>query len=219
MYYGEKVAQDVLTYIKEGKILSYTNDTVEVVMNVGDIPLLGNIENILAAISTARFYGISAQGIGEAIHHFKSLPHRLEPIGTHRGIGFYNDSLATIPEATIHALSSLGGKVATLIAGGYDRHLDFVELGKYIAQHPVATLVLFPDTGEKIWNAILQADPTLHIQKIAVTTMEDAVRAAYAHTPKDSICLLSPASASYNLFRDYADRGDQFRACVTHLVE
>lgn len=179
-----------------------------------DSSLLGNKENKMAALSVAHAFDVSEEHIKQAFATFSPLPHRLELVGEFGGITFYNDSLATIPEAAIHALATFGDRVGTLIAGGYDRHIDFTALGAYLATHPVDTLILFPDTGEKIWAAIMAANPDTTIQKYGVSSMEDAVKLAYTHTLSGKICLLSPASASYNLFRDYADRGDQFRQWV-----
>ena len=116
----------------------------------------------------------------------------------------------------MHALDALGTKGTTLIAGGYDRHLDFSELGAYIRGHTISTIFLFPDTGSRIWEAIGEVQEG-SIVKFDVTTMEEAVRLAYEHTQDGAICVLSPASASYNLFQDYADRGDQFKHWVRKL--
>jgi len=126
--------------------------------------------------------------------------------------------LATIPQATIHALAALGPEVSTLIAGGYDRHLDYSVLGAYLDKHPVGTLILFPDTGKRIWDALPErAKKQTHVYH--VKSMEEAIRLAYANTPKGAICVLSPGSASYNMFRDYADRGEQFKVWVKKIGE
>lgn len=178
--------------------------------------LLGNAQNISAAASVARLMHIPETDIARELATFSPLTHRLEFAGEFDGIRFYNDSLATIPQATIHALEALGGNVATLIAGGFDRNLNFSVLGEYLSTHPVKTLILFPDTGEKIKKAI-DLYHGIGTAYYGVKTMEEAVKLAYAHTPKGKICLLSPASASYNMFRDYADRGDQFKDWVKRL--
>lgn len=178
--------------------------------------LLGNTENVLAATTVAHIFGVSDAAIKLQIGSFTPLPHRLEFVDEYKAIRFYNDSLATIPEATIHALNALGPGVGTLIAGGYDRHLDYSEFGRYMKDHPPDVLILFPDTGKRIWDAVPESVKG-KIQVYHAGSMQEAVSLAYAHTPKGKICLLSPAAASYNMFRDYADRGEQFREWVQKL--
>ena len=181
-----------------------------------DIPLLGqgNLENCLAAAAAAKVIGVPSSAIRQAIINFKSLPHRLENIGEYRGITFYDDSIATIPQATIHALNALGEKVETLIAGGFDRGLDYTELGKFLVnRNGLKNLILFPDTGAKIWQSVLSAagKSPLHLMKLPVSSMEQAVDIAFANTAKGKICLLSPAAASYNLFKNFEARGDELK--------
>jgi UDP-N-acetylmuramoylalanine--D-glutamate ligase len=141
------------------------------------------------------------------------LPHRLEYLGKFKGIAFYNDSLSTVPQTAIEALDFLGDKVKTLILGGYDRGLDFKELARRIEKSWLKNLILFPTTGKRIKNEIKN-------KKIAcffVKTMKEAVKLAYENTEKGGICLLSPASASFGIFKDYADRGEQFKKFVKML--
>lgn len=181
------------------------------------VKLLGNRENVAAAVTVARFFGVPDKIIKHSLTSFTPLPHRLEFVGEYRGIRFYNDSLATIPEATIHALEALGSDVETLIAGGFDRGLSYTTLGEYLTKSSVKTLILFPDTGKKILKAV-----TYHVSRITyhdVTTMEEAVKLAHEHTPRGKICLLSPASASFNLFENYEDRGNQFKEWVQKMGE
>lgn len=144
---------------------------------------------------------------------FKTLPHRLEHLGKFRGITFYNDSLSTVPQAAIGALDFLGDKVQTLILGGYDRGVDFRELAKRIEKSRVKTLILFPTTGERIKKEFKKKKISCFFAK----TMKEAVSLAYKNTNKDKICLLSPASPSFGLFKDYADRGEQFKKFVSML--
>ena len=176
----------------------------------------GNIENVSAAVALALDCGMQPEMIRERLKSFKPLAHRLEPVGIHRGIQFYNDSLATIPEATINALTALGPAVHTLICGGHDRGLEYGVLADELCSSNVKTLILFPVTGKKILDTcvarcsnFLDGRTVFHIN-----TMEEAVRKAYEATPPGAICLLSPAASSLNLFRDYQDRGEQFRRCI-----
>jgi UDP-N-acetylmuramoylalanine--D-glutamate ligase len=158
------------------------------------------------AILIGKLFGIAQKKIEQAVKNFKPLPHRLQRVGEWKGITFYNDSLATIPEATIAALDALGPKVYTLIAGGYDRGISFEKLGKKIEKSSVRVLVLFPTTGKKILESMKY--PPKHF---FAKDMKEAVSLCYAHTPKGKICLLSPASSSFNMFKDYKDRGNQFK--------
>ncbi|MDO8576960.1 MAG: UDP-N-acetylmuramoyl-L-alanine--D-glutamate ligase [Candidatus Daviesbacteria bacterium] len=182
------------------------------------IPLLGgfNLLNIVPAVIIGRLFKIADNKIEEVIINFRPLPHRLEFVGETHGIRFYNDSLSTIPEATAEALFALGKNVTTLIAGGYDRGLDYSVLGQAIAKSEIKTLILFPDTGVKIWDSVCKYCKKLP-EKFDVLDMGKAIEVAFAQTEPGKICLLSPASTSFNLFRDYEDRGNQFKDWVRKL--
>lgn len=147
------------------------------------------------------------------VKKFKFLPHRLELIGKFRGVEFYNDSLSTIPETTCEALDFLGSRVETLILGGFDRGLNFEKLGRRIAKSKVNTLILFPETGKRILKAVFEAKPR-SIQHFFVRDMKRAVNLAYKHTDKGKTCLLSPASPSFGIFKDYEERGNLFKKFV-----
>lgn len=194
---------------------------MERIIRQSDIPLIGkhNRENVIAAIAMAELIGVSTKDIVNGVINFKPLEYRLEPIGTYKSITFYNDPLATIPQATIEAIEALGDNVYTVILGGYDRHLDFSQLGEYIIKSRIKVLILFPTTGKRIWEAVSK-------HKIAgsflpecffVENMEEAVSIAYAHTEKNKICLHSPASPSFGVFSDYRHRGDLFKHYVVEL--
>lgn len=208
---------------KANKIPFGKNDykMVEDLVHKDTIPLLGefNLLNIVPAIVIGRLFKISDEKIEEAIINFKPLPHRLEFVGEFKGVRFYNDSLSTIPQTTVAALNTLGKNVGTLIAGGYDRGLDFAVLGEVIAKSNVKNLILFPDTGEKIWKAVINRIKNIEvrIKHFKTNNMKEAVELAFKHTSPGKIALLSPASSSFNLFKDYADRGSQFRDWVKKL--
>ncbi|HEY4510113.1 MAG TPA: UDP-N-acetylmuramoyl-L-alanine--D-glutamate ligase [Candidatus Paceibacterota bacterium] len=177
----------------------------------------GFAASVQPAYLVAKLFSIPKEKVEKALKAFKPLPHRLELVGTHHGIVFYNDSLATIPEATIAALDILGNKVATLIVGGYDRGIQFPKLAERILHSGVRNLILFPITGELVLKEIevLRKDRSLpkcfHVQNMA-----EAVELSYQYTPKGRICLLSPAASSFNLFRDYKHRGEEFKNWITH---
>lgn len=204
--------EDKNIFLREG------NSKPQFVMTREEIPLMGegNLENTLAAISAGLVLNVPLEKIRKAVAEFKALEHRLEFVGKYRGIRFFNDSLATIPEATIHALRALGSEVATLIAGGHERGLDFSKLGEFLGETQVKTLILFPPTGAKIWQVVSQFTPKEKWpQKHEVSSMEEAVKIAFETTPSGKICLLSPASASFGLFRDYDERGKLFKRLVS----
>ncbi len=174
-----------------------------------------NQENIKAAVCVGKIFGIPKEKIAKAIQNFKPLPHRLELVGNFKGITFYNDALSTIPETAIAALDTLGNKVQTIILGGYDRGLDFKNLAKRILKSKIKNLILFPTTGEKIWQTILKHKPSpTRFQVNQAVNMKEAVKLAYQNTQKGKICLLSCASPSFSLFRDYKEKGNLFKKYV-----
>src|SRR5215510_320246 len=193
----------------------------EAVVKVKEIPLVGtfNLQNVLAAVAVGKLLGVSTEAIADAVRHFQPLEHRLELVGTYCGITFYNAAIATVPEATIAHLETLGSDVQTILLGGYDRHLDFSRLGERLADSQVKTLILFPTTGRRIWEALCRERESAPVlpQAFFVQDMEEAVRLAYRHTDTGKICLLSPASPSFGLFRDYQERGNLFKYYVHQL--
>ena len=172
-------------------------------------------EDMEAAKKVARIFKIPQKTISAAIKGFRFLPHRLEYVGKFQGIKFYNDSLATIPGATIGALDYLKN-AQTLIAGGFDRGINYEKLGKEINKSKVKTLILFPGTGKRILKAVVQAS-SRPVKHFFVKDMKNAVKLAYQHTEKGKTCLLSPASASFGLFKDYEERGNSFKKFVKML--
>lgn len=170
--------------------------------------LVLNKDGVSAAKAVGKIFKIPPKKIKQAIKNFQPLPHRLEFVGEFKEIKFYNDSLATIPQATMRALDILAD-VETLIAGGFDRGIDYSILGPAIDKSKIKNLILFPTTGKKISKYVKKK-----INIFNVNNMKDAVRIAFKKTPKGKIVLLSPASSSFNLFKDYEDRGNQFKKAV-----
>jgi len=203
---------------KKIPIKDYSN----VLKNIGirKTPFYGDFYglNIACAIEVGKIFGVEKERIKKAIEKFKPLPHRLEYVGRFNGIEFFNDSLSTIPQTTIAALDSLGERVQTLILGGFDRGLDFKELAREILKRKIKNLILFPTTGERIWREILKfvKDDSQLPRAILVQNMKDAVKIAFEITEKNKICLLSPASPSFGIFRDYKERGNLFKKYVKY---
>jgi UDP-N-acetylmuramoylalanine--D-glutamate ligase len=173
----------------------------------------------MAAVAAARLCGVPPDPIRAAVKEFRALPHRLELVGTYDGVTFYDDSIATVPEATLAALEALGPGVQTLILGGHERNQDFAELGARLPSN-IRTVILFPSTGPRIWKAIeAHSRNTTLPESFFVRTMEDAVKIAYARTEQARICLLSPASPSFGTFKDYRERGESFKRFIEKFAK
>ena len=168
-----------------------------------------HIDNLVAALNVFKILGIEEEKIIKALKKFKRPEHRLEFIGEKKGIRFYDDSISTIPEAVVFALDYLGPDVETIILGGYDRGIKFEKLGERLSKSDVKNLILFNPSGEKILKTVKGK-----MRSVFVKDMEEAVKHCFRITSKGKICLLSPASPSFGIFRDYKERGDLFKKYV-----
>lgn len=209
-----------ICYFKNGQI--YYEDSKIIEPKEVTLPGEFNLQNIMPGIIVGKLMDIDDQTIKSAIKSFKPLEHRMEYCGEFSGIKFYNNSIATIPQATIEAIKHYGKNLHTIMLGGYDRNLDFSKLGEKIIESSIRKIILFPDTGQKIWEAIERAaekntDKSPEIDKFEAKSMKQAVETAYQETPKGKICLLSPASPSYTLFKNFEDEGHQFKRYIKEL--
>ena len=178
------------------------------------IPLIGkfNLKNVMAAVAVGELFNIPKKKIREAIKSFKPLSHRLEFVGKYKGIEFYNDSLATVPEATIAAIDALSRNVQTIILGGFNSNVDYKKLAKRVLESGIKTVILFPPSGQKMWENICQKSKGRKLPEHSfVNNMKDAVKLAYQYTKRGKICLLSCASPSYGIFKNYKERGNLFK--------
>ncbi len=209
-----------------GRGLYYRNPITTQTVSIADrkkIKLLGkhNLYNLLPALILAHHLNISNEQIATAFYTFTPLRHRLEYVHTVNDISYYNDSLSTTPAAASAALQTFPHSPIILLAGGYERHQDFTPLAKQILKSNLRALILFPPTGKRLRRTLID----LAIQKKAVVpqfifveTMSEAINQAAAVAKPGDTVLLSPAAASFNQFRDYADRGDQFCQLVKNLL-
>lgn len=177
-------------------------------------PLQGthNQKNMMAATIVALLNNIPSEKIEALLKTFAPLPHRIEYVGTKNGIDFYNDSISTIPQATMEALNTLP-KTQTLILGGFDRGIDYSILIEYLKIHPVRNLIFTGEAGKRmmgLWNQ----NPTKDTHTFFETEYEAIVRIAFELTHAGETCLLSPAAASYDKFKNFEHRGDFFKELV-----
>ncbi|MDD3032408.1 MAG: Mur ligase family protein [Candidatus Pacebacteria bacterium] len=163
-------------------------------------------DSIAAAVVVSKIFGLTEKEIKKSIDNFKTLDSRIEFVGTFSGINFYNDSLATIPEATIFALNELKN-IDTLILGGLDRGIQFTKLTDEIKKREINNIILFPNSDRKIYKEIKNEK----INFFFTSKMKDAVQFAIKNTKRGGTCLLSPAAPSYNLFKNYKDKANQFK--------
>jgi len=174
-----------------------------------------NLKNILAAVNVSMILGIGEEMIGEGIMTFKGLEHRLEYVGEHRHIHFYNDSIATIPEACIEAVKAVPS-VDTLVAGGFDRGVDYSGLAAFLNTTPIRNLILFGPAGHRI-GELMGKQPGSGKKLFYINRFDDFRDIAFRETRPGSACLLSPAAASYDEFRNFEERGKRFRELVRRL--
>lgn len=189
------------------------------IMDISDIRIPGmhNVENYLAAISAV--WGIV--GVADIIRvarEFGGVAHRAEFVREYRGVKYYNDSIASSPTRTALGTLSLYDDRIVIIAGGYDKHIPYEPLGPVI-NDKVKVLILLGDTAPKIEAAVKNADNynAESLTIINVTNMEEAVKAAVEHTEAGDIVSLSPASASFGLYRNFEERGNHFKSIVNGL--
>ena len=171
-----------------------------------------NLRNIISAAAAARIAGIPAEAIAEGVATFEPLKHRLEFLGTHSGKHYYNDSISTIPEASLAAIETLG-EVDTLILGGFDRDIDYEPFILKLCSGKVKHIVFTGPAGERMMKLMQIAKckyPTFEMGN----SFDDAVQRAVSSTPPNGVCLLSPAASSYDSFKNFEERGSRFKELV-----
>lgn len=211
---------DIEIYLKSYYLTFRCNKLEEKIIHQNQIPLLGthNLQNIAPSIIIGKLIGLTATQISNAISSFTPLPHRLEKIGVINDVTYVNDSMATMPDATISALSCFDNKEIILLAGGHERNQDFKLLAKKIVSGNVIAVALFPENGKRLGEEIqielLNQKLNKEIKTKVVNSMNEAMEFAKEFSKKNSVVLLSPGAASFGVFNDYTDRGNQFKKLV-----
>ncbi len=175
-----------------------------------------NHQDIFFAAAAACCLGIGDDAITSGIKGFGGIEHRMEPVGTFKGIKFINDCIATIPRAVMCAVEAVGD-VDTLILGGMDRGLDYGDFCHALEESTIRNIIGLPETGHMICARLAESGSGKRLYRAA--GMEDAVEKAFRVTEKGKSCLLSPAAASYNIYRDFEEKGGHFKKLVRALGE
>ncbi len=201
---------DQTVYVREG-------ESVHKICSMSEIKLRGihNLDNIAAAALAARAAGVCWESIVTAATAFEGLEHRLETVRAVRGVLYINDSFSTVPETAIAAIESFTQPIV-LIAGGSEKGSDFTQLGKEIATHPVKVLIAVGRMTGRIVKAVKDAGFRGKILTGA-GSMHEIVVSAQREAASGDVVLLSPACASFDMFKNYKERGKLFKHEVSLL--
>lgn len=163
--------------------------------------------NIKFALEVAKLLKLDIKKANETIYNFEPLEHRMEYVGKYNGVIYYNDSIATIPEATICCINSLKN-VKTVLIGGMDRGINYDSLINYLNSSDVKNVICMYSVGEKLYKKIDEK------KSILARNLKEAVDIAKRVTKENEVCVLSPAAASYGFFKNFQERGEKFKEYV-----
>lgn len=206
--------EHVTTFV-ENDFISHKTYTTGI--NEDEISLKGfhNFFDIAVAFAICTDLGISVEGFNKALKTYKTLPHRLEFVGNIDGIKYYDDSISTIPATAIEAMNTIKD-TDTIIIGGMDRGIDYEPLIRYLETSDVPNIILMEATGIRIREEVktgymeLNNSGKLHL----VDNLSEAVKLAKKITEKGKSCIMSPAAASYGIFKNFEERGEVFKRLV-----
>lgn len=195
-------------------VLTATQRGITFTMAQADTTLAGphNAINTLAAMLAAQAVGVPGEAIAEGLRTFANAPHRMEPVGRINGVQFINDSKATNVDSVFYALSSINTPVVW-IAGGQDKGNDYSQLAEVVRQK-VTTLICLGADNHKLTDYFGTILPSIH----QTQDVNEAVRMSLAFAKPGDVVLLSPACASFDLFKNYEDRGNQFKEAVNRIT-
>ncbi len=215
---------DSAVYEREGEIVFrlYGEEEPFPILLTKEILLPGrhNVENYMAAIAAVRGYA-DPDSIAHIARTFGGVAHRLQRVHESGGVTYYNSSIDSSPSRTAAALSAMAGRSLVLIAGGYDKNIPYAPLAEAVLAHGrIHTVVLTGATADKIETALLEhpAFENAGIRLIKETDFETAVRAASAAARVGDAVLLSPASASFDAFKNFEERGECFSEIVRRMA-
>lgn len=209
------IPDDGGAYERDGEFLQKG----DIICQTDLLQLIGqhNIENACAAISVARAHGLSIDAIAEGLKSFKGLPHRLEYVRKVGEVDYYNDSFSSAPPATVAALKSFE-QPEIVIVGGVDKANDFsIVVDTIRTQSNIKEVILIGEIRQQLAEQFTSAGVESKITVLDVKTMEEIIAYARQVAQPGDVVLLSPGTASFDMFKDFYDRGDQFRNIVNAL--
>ena len=197
-------------YTEDGQVVVKSNDGGELAFkpNLENLPGIHNLQNVAAILLLMSRIGVDLKQVSGNVSGFKSLPHRLQFVGEFSGVKFYNDSISTIPQSCIAALKTMPDTTA-LILGGFDRGIDYNDLALFLKQSKVKYFILMGEAGERLMK-ILTEEGVSNNKLIKADSLEEIFQFLSFNLKKGDICLLSPAAASYDRFKNFEHRGDNF---------
>lgn len=205
--YHVRCSNHLVKFMNDGEII----DEYDLV-DYKNLPGTHNYFNIMAAIAICKKLCATHEQIMKSLLTFKGLSHRIEFVGKYNGIEFYNDSISTIPEATIAACRALR-EVDTLIIGGFDRGIDYIHLINFLKNNNIHNIIFTGPAGKRVFQ--LCCDNKIVFENVLETDdFEKMTDFAFEKTPNGGIVLLSPAAASYNQFKNFEERGDYFKESI-----
>ena len=218
IYFSSKEKLDNGFIVDNGIIKECEDGIRKHILDTKDVLLRGNhnFENICTALAATKTLVDQDVAI-EAIKEFKAVEHRLEFVREIDNVKWYNDSVSSSPTRTIAGLNSFDEDIV-LIAGGYDKNLDYTPIAKPILKK-VKTLILLGQTSGKIFDAVKEEEEKegKYIDIYMSDTLEEAVNLAKKYAKSSQVVLFSPASASFDMFKNFAERGNIFKNLVNNL--
>jgi len=189
----------------------------QIICSTSEVTLKGahNIENACAAIAATVYLGVNNDAIAAGLRNFKGLEHRLAFVRTVDGVDYYDDSIATTPGSAIAAINAFKQPKVIILGGSY-KGSDFGPLAQLMAKHTDIQAILIGDEGPRIAK-ILESVGFTRFEIIEQATATAFTQRAHELAEPGSVVLLSPSAASFGLFKDYVDRGNQFIAAVNAL--
>lgn len=216
-FFSRKAALEQGVFMQNGDFVIKWKEEAFKVCNIKEMHLFGghNEENVLAAIACGFFAGVSIEDMADVLRNFRSIEHRLEYVATIKGVPYYNDSKATNTDSTIKALEAFADGHIILLAGGHDKMTPLEPMMEVI-KSKVDVLILLGEARERFNEAAI-ACGIEHI--VLVDSFEEAVNKAYELAAPPQVVLLSPACSSFDMFKNYPERGRRFKSLVHGLAE